>query len=84
MIGRGGPATEKPEGLLGAAAGLCGVDVDCEFVVGWELKRLVTQLEIAYDWVVQALGACAVEADVVGCPAGPELCAASGQFADEI
>src|SRR5271165_3224504 len=43
-IRRGGPATEKSEGLLGAAAGLGGVDVDCESVVCGELERLVAQL----------------------------------------
>src|SRR5271169_1948651 len=77
-IGRGGPAPEQSEGLMGAAAGLCRVDVDRESVVCRELERLVAELEIADDRVVQALGPGLVEADVVCCPTGPELGAAGG------
>jgi hypothetical protein len=49
-----------------------------------ELERLVADLELADDSVVDALGAGAVEADVVRAPAGAELVAAGRELADEV
>ena len=53
-------------------------------VVGGELHRLVGEGEVADDRVVEALGAGAVEADVVRGPADAELVAAGRELADEV
>lgn len=52
--------------------------------VGGQLQRLVGEGQIADERVVEALGARAVEADVVACPEDPELRAAGGQLPDEV
>ena len=53
-------------------------------VVGAELHRLVAEVEVADDRVVDALGAGAVEAHVVRRPADAELVAARRQLADQV
>src|SRR4051812_1770515 len=62
---RGRPAGEQVKRLLGGRAGLGGEDRDAQAVVGAELHRLVDEVELADDRMVDLLGAGAVEADVV-------------------
>src|SRR3954452_11372464 len=78
------PAGEEVERLLRGRPSFRGEDRDAESVVGAELHRLVTQMQLADHRVVDALGAGAVEAHVVRCPAQAELVAAGGQLADEV
>src|SRR3954470_18434104 len=54
------------------------------YLVGRELHDLIRELEVADDRVVQSLGADLVVADVVRCPPGAELGAASRQLADQV
>src|SRR4051794_15942257 len=68
------PAGEQVERLLGRRAGLGGEDGDAQ-VVGAELHRLVDEVELTDDGMVDALGTGAVEAHVVRRPADAELVA---------
>jgi len=63
--------------------GLGGVDEDPLAAVGGQIRRLVGKGQVADHWMMQLLGACAVELDVVGGPANPEFFAAGGELADE-
>ena len=57
---------------------------DAEAGVGAELHRLVAEIQLTDDRVVDTLGAGAVEAHVVRRPADAELVAARRQLADEV
>ena len=63
--------------------GFGDVDEEVLTLVGcWE--RLVGQVEVADDGVVEEFDAGGVDADVVGGPAGAELFAAGGELADQV
>ena len=61
-----------------------GVDGDCLADIGEEFERVVVEGEVADEGVVEELGSAAVLANVVGGPAGSEVVAAHGEFADEV
>ena len=83
-VGRRSPAGQQLQGPLGGRAGFGGVERHAQAVVGVERQRLVAELELADDRVLQALGARAVEAHVVRRPADAERLAAGRQLADEV
>src|SRR3954447_5718090 len=78
------PAGQEVQCLLGGRAGLGGVERHAETLVGVEAQRLVAELDLTDDGVVQTLAARPVEAHVVRRPAHTELVAAGGQLADEV
>jgi hypothetical protein len=82
--GRGGPAGQEVEGLLGAAARFGGEDRQPQSPVGCELHDLVAEFEVADDGMMQPLGAGLVVADVVRRPPRAKRVAAGRQLADEI
>ena len=83
--GRGDPAGQQVERLLGAASRVRRCRSRCVRPVSAESSSdLVGELELADDRVVKALGAGLVVADVVRRPPGAELVAAGGQLADEV
>jgi aryl-alcohol dehydrogenase-like predicted oxidoreductase len=84
LLGGGGPAGEKLEAVRGGAALGRGVDEQGEAGLGRKFHGLEVEVEVADDGVVQFLVPAAVEADVVGGPAGAEVVAAGGQLADEL
>src|ERR671923_2327141 len=79
-----GPASEEPERFGGLGCGFGGPDRKELPGVGGEFHAVVSEGEVADDRVVEVLGAGVVEADVVGGPAGAELGALGGEFADEV
>lgn len=80
----GRPGSEQPQALFGCRAGFGGVDGQGEAGLGSEFQALEGERELADNFMVEALGAGAVVADVVGAPAGAELLAAGGQFTDQV
>ncbi len=80
----GRPGRKEAECVVGRGAGFRGVDGQREPGFGHELESLVGELEVADDGVAEPFGACAVVADVVGGPPGPEVVASGGELADEV
>src|SRR5687768_543011 len=75
---------EKGQRLLRGRARLGGEGDQSLTGAGCELHPLVREGEVAYDRMVELLGAGGVPADVVGGPQGAELLAAGGQLPDEL
>src|SRR5215212_11799464 len=85
FLGCGGrPAREEVEVLRGRRAGFGGIGEHRQAVIGRDLHRLVGELEVADDRVVQALDACVVEANVVRRPLGAERLALRRELSDEL
>src|SRR3954463_4147821 len=80
----GRPAGQQVKRLLGRRADLGGVERQAQPLVGVEGERLVTELQLADDRVMQALAARPVEAHVVRRPTDAELVAARRELADEV
>lgn len=81
---RRSPAREQLQPLLRRRGGLRGVGEHRQARIGGQLHRLVRELEIADDRMVQVLGTRPVEAHVVVRPARAELLALRRELADEI
>jgi hypothetical protein len=79
-----GPAGQQVEGLLGGRAGLGGVQRHAQAVVGVDRQRLVAELDLADERVMQALAAGPVEAHVVRGPADAERLAARRELPDQV
>jgi hypothetical protein len=80
----GGPAGQQIKGVGGGAGGFGGVDEHPQTGVGGQVERLVGEVEVADDGMVQPLAAGLVEQHVVAGPQASERLAAGGQFADEV
>src|SRR3954451_15820049 len=83
-IGCGRPAGQQVKRLLGRRADLGRVERQAQPLVGVERERLVAELQLADDRVLQALASGPVEAHVVRGPADAELVAARRELADEV
>jgi hypothetical protein len=82
--GAGGPAGQQGQGVLCGRAGLGGVGEEALAEIGGQRERLVWQVEVSDDRVVDQLDAGGVDLDVVGGPSTPELVAAGRQLTDQI
>jgi hypothetical protein len=83
-VGRRSPASQEAERLGGLRVGFRCPDRDRQSGVGRELDAVVGEADVADDGVVEVLAAGVVEADIVGCPPGAELCAPGGELADQV
>ena len=84
LVHGGGPGGEELEGVVGGSAWLGAVRRDPQAAVGGEIQGFEGEGEVADDGMVEALGAGAVEADIVRGPPGAEVLAAGGQLADQV
>ena len=80
----GGPAGEEREAVVVGCACVCAEGDQGQAWVGGQVHDFVGQVEVADDGMVEVLTSGAVQADVVGGPAGAEGVTAGGQFADQI
>ena len=80
----GGPTGEQSEVVGRGAGGFGAVGDDRQAGVGGQFHRVEVEGEFADDGVLGVFDAGAVQADVVGGPAGAEQFAAGGQLPDQI
>jgi hypothetical protein len=82
--GAGGPAGQQGQGVLGGRPGLGGVADEAWAEIRIQGKRLVRQVEVSDDRMVDEFDAGAVDLDVMRGPSPPEVVAAGGEFPDEV
>lgn len=83
LLLRIGLGRQQGEAANAGCTGICGVGGDGDVRIAWQSEVVVREVHRSDDWVVDDLASAGAAAHVVLGPAGAEIGAARGEFADE-